>query len=48
MSCFRQPAWPSERLPYIVDEGTVNSDYPVGLFVVDPATFAPTLQNSDR
>lgn len=44
MSCFRQPAWPSERLPYIVDEGTVNSDYPVGLFVVDPATFAPTLQ----
>ena len=44
MSCFRQPAWPSEKLPYIVDEGTVNSDYPVGLFVVDPATFAPTLQ----
>ena len=44
MSCFRQPAWPSDRPPYIVEEGAVNSDYPVGLFVVDLDTNVPTLQ----
>lgn len=44
MSCFRQPTWPSDRAPYIIEEGALNSDYPVGLFVVDLETNSPTLQ----
>eukprot|EP00435_Cladocopium_sp_Y103_P061520 s652_g23.t1 len=40
----RRAPWPSDQLPYILDEGTVNSIYPVGLFVVDQAEGASNLQ----